>query len=177
METKNKKMGKIILFILLLILAIAAVLFAIPKTGICCRIFGHDIYHEIKDEPTCKEEGVARIKCRKCGKTLDVIQVERKEHNYKDGVCTVCGEKDPTYLPEIETDTDKPSGNTTPGSNTAPSNNTPYTPPYTPPSNNDQGSTVEPGGSGSEGGEDPQPTGNGGAYINENGDIVLPELP
>ncbi len=173
METKNKKMGKIILFILLLILAIAAVLFAIPKTGICCRIFGHDIYHEIKDEPTCKEEGVARIKCRKCGKTLDVIQVERKEHNYKDGVCTVCGEKDPTYLPEIETDTGKPSGNTTPGSNTAPGNNTPYTPP----SNNDQGNT---GGSGNDAGEgelDPEPTGNGRAYINENGDIVLPELP
>ena len=176
METKNNKMGKIILLILILILAIAAILFAIPKTGIRCRLFGHDTYHEIKDEPTCKEEGVARIKCRKCGKTLDVIQVARKEHNYKDGVCTVCGEKDPTYLPEIDTDIDKPSGNTAPGNNT-PGNNTPYTPPYTPPSGNEQGGS---GGSGNDAGEgelDPEPTGNGGAYINENGDIVLPELP
>lgn len=154
-----KKMLKIIIIVFLIILAIFAILFAIPVTGIRCYFFGHDIYHQIMDEPTCGEDGTARIKCRVCGKTLDVIKVQKTEdHKYVDGVCSVCGEKDPEYTPVI-VDTDDDT-------------NTPVVP-----SDNGQVYTGPQGGSDPSGTETPETPSENGAHINENGDIVLPELP
>ena len=60
-------------------------------------------------EATCKEEGnIAYWKCSECGKcfsdeactkeiTSEDIVIERKAHNYRDGICTVCGAEDPDY--------------------------------------------------------------------------------
>ena len=158
-KSMSKKIMKVIIVILLVVLAVFAILFAIPKTGIRCRLFGHDIYQEVVEEPSCGASGVARVKCSVCKKTLDVVQISSTgEHKFKDGVCTVCGEKDPEYTPII-VDTDDDT-------------NTPVIP-----ADNGQGYTGPQGGSDPSGTETPEDPSAGGAHINENGDIVLPELP
>ena len=55
-------------------------------------------------DPTCTETGLTEgKKCSVCGEVLE----EQKEvpalgHDYKDGVCTRCGEKDPDYVEPTE---------------------------------------------------------------------------
>ena len=115
----SKKIMRVIIVILLVVLAVLAVfaiLFAIPKTGIRCRLFGHDIYQEVVEEPSCVASGVAWVKCSVCKKTLDLVQISSTgEHKFKDGVCTVCGEKDPDYSPIIvDPDNDSDSNTNTP---------------------------------------------------------------
>lgn len=52
-------------------------------------------------EATCTAEGYTGDKvCSICGKVVEQGKViEKLAHDYKDGVCTVCGAKDPDYKP------------------------------------------------------------------------------
>ncbi len=60
----------------------------------------HDMRHENR-EPTCTEAGVERDYCRVCDYEANVIEGDPATgHNYVDGVCTACGEPDPSYNPE-----------------------------------------------------------------------------
>ena len=43
---------------------------------------------------TCTEAGEKQSVCRFCGYTVVIEEVEAKGHNYVDGVCTSCGEKE-----------------------------------------------------------------------------------
>ena len=54
----------------------------------------------VTKEATCTEEGVKVISCTSCGAILKTDVVEKVSHNYIDGVCTMCQEKDPDYIEE-----------------------------------------------------------------------------
>jgi len=175
METSRGR--KVILIILILIVLILAVLFLIPKTGFRCLILGHDHNHKNIKRATCTSEGVDEIRCSRCGKVFDVVQVKRLDHNYVDGICTVCGEKEPTLMPEVVIDI-------TPNSGTKPADTTPYVPSNggqgasgTDQGQNGSGENQDTENQGSSGSEGEQGQSGNGAYINEKGEIVLPELP
>lgn len=60
----------------------------------------HDYTVVITKEPTCTEDGEKTYTCE-CGDSYTEV-IPKLGHNYVDGSCTNCGEKDPDYL--IETD-------------------------------------------------------------------------
>ena len=51
--------------------------------------------------PTCTEKGYTTHTCA-CGDRYKDSYVNALGHNYKDGVCTVCGAKDPDYKPPVK---------------------------------------------------------------------------
>ena len=62
---------------------------------------GHD-FGEWKQEkaPTCTETGVEIRVCSRCDET-EKRDVDKTAHTFVNGVCKVCGEKDPNYGPTI----------------------------------------------------------------------------
>lgn len=60
----------------------------------------HDYTVVITKEPTCTENGEKTYTCE-CGDSYTEV-IPKLGHNYVDGTCTNCGEKDPDFL--IETD-------------------------------------------------------------------------
>ncbi|MBR3866129.1 MAG: hypothetical protein IKM67_05405, partial [Clostridia bacterium] len=52
---------------------------------------------KVTKEATCKEEGVKTYTCA-CGETKTEKIAKTTTHTYKDGVCSVCGAKDPNYV-------------------------------------------------------------------------------
>lgn len=52
-------------------------------------------------QPTCTEDGYTlSVVCSDCGEILTPAEtIKAAGHKYKNGVCTVCGEKDPLYIP------------------------------------------------------------------------------
>ena len=78
------------------------------ETGTCdrCRAtgeretaaLGHDVDEwTVMTEPTCTETGVETGICTRRGETV-IRVIEALGHEYKNGVCTRCGEKDPNYV-------------------------------------------------------------------------------
>lgn len=63
-------------------------------------------------EATCTSKGGEKLTCEKCG-YWKVVETDIIAHNYENGVCTVCGYKDPSV-------TSKPSENTSSGSKDGP---------------------------------------------------------
>ena len=55
-------------------------------------------YTETVTAPTCTEQGYTTHTCE-CGDSYVDTYVDALGHDYKDGVCTVCGAKDPDYKP------------------------------------------------------------------------------
>ena len=51
-------------------------------------------------EPTCTERGYSAIKCEVCGEYIITYDDDALGHNYEQGVCTRCGEPDPSYSPD-----------------------------------------------------------------------------
>ena len=73
--------------------------------------------------PTCKETGVKTFTCTVCGDSYTEELAKLTDHSYADGVCTVCGGEDPTYVPPTEpteppTDPSEPTDPTEPGVDT-----------------------------------------------------------
>ena len=74
----------------------------------------HDMVKtEAKDADCTNEGNIAYWHCESCGKyfadesgtneiTLEKTVVPVKEHNYENGICTVCGDKDPNYVPPVD---------------------------------------------------------------------------
>ena len=50
--------------------------------------------------PTCTEKGVETCYCNHCPET-ETRDADALGHDYKDGVCTRCGAKDPDYKPPV----------------------------------------------------------------------------
>lgn len=65
----------------------------IPATG------EHEWNGSDAKEPTCTEPGYKEHTCTVCGK-IKHEEVEALGHDFEDGVCSVCGESDPDYIPE-----------------------------------------------------------------------------
>ncbi len=60
----------------------------------------------IVEEPTCTKEGIKELKCTECGE-IKQETINKLEHNYVDGICTVCNTKDPDYKEEhVHTESD-----------------------------------------------------------------------
>ena len=56
------------------------------------------MFFNIRTEATCTEPGGTRRMCKNCGFVLEEISsTPATGHNFSDGYCTVCGEKDPDY--------------------------------------------------------------------------------
>ena len=55
---------------------------------------------KVTKEATCKEEGVKTYTCA-CGETKTEKIAKTTAHTYKDGVCSVCGAKDPNYVAPV----------------------------------------------------------------------------
>ena len=55
---------------------------------------------KVTKEATCKEEGVKTFTCE-CGETKTEKIAKTTAHTYKDGVCSVCGAKDPNYVAPV----------------------------------------------------------------------------
>ena len=104
---------------------------------------GHEAVKTEAKEATCTEDGnIAYWYCDQCGKyftneacTVEIALadtvVEAKGHNFVDGVCTDCGEKDPDYTeptdpsePTKPTDPSEPTEPTNPSEPTEPSETT-----------------------------------------------------
>ncbi|MBE6932307.1 MAG: hypothetical protein E7464_02865, partial [Ruminococcaceae bacterium] len=57
-------------------------------------------YEAVVTDPTCTEGGYTTYTCSKCGESYVADETAKLGHKYKDGICTVCGEKDPNYVPD-----------------------------------------------------------------------------
>ncbi len=81
----------------------------IPATG--------HVETELKDakEATCTEEGYTGDKvCKECGVIVEKGEtIPQTAHNYKDGVCSECGAKDPDYKPDNGDNSPETGDNTT----------------------------------------------------------------
>ncbi|MBQ3484520.1 MAG: cell wall-binding repeat-containing protein, partial [Clostridia bacterium] len=51
--------------------------------------------------PTCEKPGYTEHTCA-CGRRYEDDHVKALGHDYEEGLCTVCGGKDPTYRPPVE---------------------------------------------------------------------------
>ena len=65
---------------------------------------GHSETNAEAKAPTCTEAGhTAGTCCSRCGKIMSgMAEIAALGHDYKDGVCTVCGAKDPDYNPPVK---------------------------------------------------------------------------
>ena len=84
------------------------------KTVADIDMIAHTLEATPAKEATCTEDGnIAYWTCKTCCKyfadesgtneiTLDKTVVPVKEHNYENGICTVCGDKDPNYVPPVD---------------------------------------------------------------------------
>ena len=84
------------------------------KTVADIDMIAHTLEATPEKEATCTEAGnIAYWYCESCGKyfadesgtneiTLEKTVVPVKEHNYENGICTVCGDKDPNYVPPVD---------------------------------------------------------------------------
>ena len=62
---------------------------------------GHNLVHQDGKEATCTEKGWdAYDTCSRCDYTT-YKEIPAAGHDYKDGVCDVCGAKDPDYKPPV----------------------------------------------------------------------------
>lgn len=59
----------------------------------------HDYVYSVTTPASCTEEGLATYTCRLCGDSYTEV-IPKTEHNFVDGVCTVCGASDPSVTPE-----------------------------------------------------------------------------
>ena len=46
-------------------------------------------------EATCSKEGLRHKECTDCGVIIEKESIPKTDHSYSDGICTVCGEKNP----------------------------------------------------------------------------------
>lgn len=56
----------------------------------------------VDQEATCKTAGSKSRHCENCDAKKDVTEIPKTAHSYKDGICSVCGEKDPAYVEKTE---------------------------------------------------------------------------
>ena len=60
---------------------------------------GHDMLTHTETLPTCTEAGVAAgEECFRCGQTTGLDEIAALGHDYAEGQCTRCGDKDPDYV-------------------------------------------------------------------------------
>lgn len=52
-------------------------------------------------DATCENDGYKAVVCEVCGEELSREAISAKGHGYADGVCTVCGGKDPNAVPAV----------------------------------------------------------------------------
>ena len=55
----------------------------------------------IIEEATCKKEGIRQKVCTICQELLQTEIIEKLSHNYHEGMCLLCNEKDPDYIYSI----------------------------------------------------------------------------
>jgi len=60
----------------------------------------HEWEEVIIKQPTCKENGMKEKVCKHCQEKSDPSIIPATNHNYENGECTVCHEKDPDYKPD-----------------------------------------------------------------------------
>lgn len=71
----------------------------------------HEWEEVIIKQPTCKENGMKQNVCKNCDeKSSPSIIPATGEHNYENGECTVCHEKDPDYNPDSSSTGTEDSG-------------------------------------------------------------------
>ena len=64
---------------------------------------GHDMLTHTETLPTCTEAGVsAGEECSRCDHKTGFEEIEALGHDFAEGQCTRCGEKDPNYVPPHE---------------------------------------------------------------------------
>ena len=100
-KAKKKSNAGVWIIVLAIVIVGAGVVFAIPSTGFRCLVLGHskDPGMLISKEATCKEEGQISKYCDICGKMIGTETIPKtNDHHYENGVCTVCGEKDPRSM-------------------------------------------------------------------------------
>lgn len=73
------------------------------KAGEVVKAAGHTPEEVAAVAATCTETGLtAGSKCSVCGEVLTAQEVvPALGHKFENGVCTVCGEKDPNYVPPV----------------------------------------------------------------------------
>ena len=57
---------------------------------------------KVTKEATCSQTGTIRYACACGALSATTKTIQAKGHQYKDGKCTVCGEKDPTYVDQTD---------------------------------------------------------------------------
>ena len=68
------------------------------STGVYLPAEDHD-FKNVSKAATCTEDGYTGVKCKVCGHE-EVTVIEATGHNYENGSCTACGEKEPVVEPE-----------------------------------------------------------------------------
>ena len=66
--------------------------------GAVREVAGHD-YKAVVTDPTCENGGYTTYTCKNCGHSYVADYTAARGHNYVDGYCTICGAKDPAYVP------------------------------------------------------------------------------
>ena len=92
--------GKILLAVFLTSAALFTAAYFIPFFSVRCLIRGHVPGNEIiiDKEANCSEEGSGHRICTVCGRKAVKVKISKRAiHSFEDGVCSVCGAKDPSY--------------------------------------------------------------------------------
>lgn len=81
----------------------------------------HDFDISEAKDATCTHEGsTGKMTCRVCGTIVEGNVINKLPHEYKDGLCIVCGEKEPTSTPSTADPTTEPILEPTEASTTEP---------------------------------------------------------
>lgn len=73
----------------------------IVKCSVCSAVINSAEEHSFRTshmDATCTEDGYDKVACEYCGYVRSETVIEKTGHNYQNGACTVCGEKDPATL-------------------------------------------------------------------------------
>ena len=70
---------------------------ALTKANVHTGAHIHDYSYYIITYPTCTQPESFTYKCMSCNYQYSYINADALGHNYKDGVCMRCGEKDPNH--------------------------------------------------------------------------------
>ena len=66
---------------------------------------GHSMQWYTMEAASCTKTGIENQKCTVCGTEGDTRVTDKLSHSFTNGACTVCGERDPNYVPPTEATT------------------------------------------------------------------------
>lgn len=94
------KVIKTIVNLLILLVLMCSCEGVFPNENITTTECEHNYISNIKEKSTCVKTGVEEFTCSICSDSY-TITIEKEPHSYVEGICSVCGKENKSYLNEL----------------------------------------------------------------------------